>query len=469
MNGDKENTKSICFWVAALVLLAFAGWLRFSQLDARPMHGDEANQAIRFGELLETGHYVYPPSDHHGPTMYYLTLPAAWLTGAKTTVDLREAHLRGTVAFFGLIGVALCLLWRRRLGRSGTLVAMAMAATSPMLVFHSRYYIQETILGVATLAAAAAAWWHWQRPSPWRAATFGALVGFALATKETGVLAMAAGVAAAAVVIWRTRPEAGRWRRVCAGRNVVAGIAAIVLMACLWLSSFMTNPRGPIDFVASYAGYVDRGLGGEAATAGDTHGEAHVHPPTFFVKKLVGNWTGRGAWRGLWRNNAARPMTELPWLVLALAGSGLAWRQRRPVVLFAAALSVLTLIAYSILPYKTPWCAATTVYLALIPAGYAALCGWRKGTVWQVAVGCWVALVAFDNWRQTRLSVGDMAADRRNPWVYAHPVSDVKSLATEVERMAGEAPATVVVVCQDPWQSGRGTRREGYLGGGDGF
>ena len=96
------------FLILGVLVVVLAGWLRFSQLDARPMHGDEANQGIRFGKLLETGRYVYAKSDHHGPTLYYLTLPAAWLTGAKTTADLSEVHLRGTVAAFGLLGVILC-------------------------------------------------------------------------------------------------------------------------------------------------------------------------------------------------------------------------------------------------------------------------------------------------------------------------------------------------------------------------
>ena len=43
----------------------------------RPMHGDEANQAVRTGMLLETGRYDYDPQDHHGPSLYWLTLPVA--------------------------------------------------------------------------------------------------------------------------------------------------------------------------------------------------------------------------------------------------------------------------------------------------------------------------------------------------------------------------------------------------------
>ena len=43
------------------------------------MHADEAVHADKFGTLLEEGHYAYDSSEYHGPTLYYLTLPSAWL------------------------------------------------------------------------------------------------------------------------------------------------------------------------------------------------------------------------------------------------------------------------------------------------------------------------------------------------------------------------------------------------------
>ena len=64
-------------WPLALITLA-AWWLRTHDLARRPMHADEANQAVKTGELLAIGHYAFDPRDHHGPTLYYLALPIAW-------------------------------------------------------------------------------------------------------------------------------------------------------------------------------------------------------------------------------------------------------------------------------------------------------------------------------------------------------------------------------------------------------
>jgi predicted membrane-bound mannosyltransferase len=52
-------------------ILIVAGWLRLHDLGSRPMHADEANQAVKLGALLERGEYRFDPYDHHGPTLYY--------------------------------------------------------------------------------------------------------------------------------------------------------------------------------------------------------------------------------------------------------------------------------------------------------------------------------------------------------------------------------------------------------------
>ena len=57
------------------IALAAGLALRLARLDVRPMHHDEANQAVKFGALLEHGEYRYDAYDHHGPTLYFLTLP----------------------------------------------------------------------------------------------------------------------------------------------------------------------------------------------------------------------------------------------------------------------------------------------------------------------------------------------------------------------------------------------------------
>ena len=64
------------------LILGVALALRWPKLDERPMHNDEAVNAIKFGDLWEHGRYKYDPNEHHGPSLLYATWALGRLTGA---------------------------------------------------------------------------------------------------------------------------------------------------------------------------------------------------------------------------------------------------------------------------------------------------------------------------------------------------------------------------------------------------
>ena len=106
--------------VRGLVLAAVASAVLFRapELRLRPMHHDEANQALKFGALLENGEYRYDKADHHGPSLYYLSLPVAAAAGRKTLASLDETVLRLVPAGFGIGVVLLSLFFAGGMGRS---------------------------------------------------------------------------------------------------------------------------------------------------------------------------------------------------------------------------------------------------------------------------------------------------------------------------------------------------------------
>ncbi len=138
----------------ALVAIALISGLalRLARLDVRPMHHDEANQAVKFGALLERGEYHYDTQDHHGPTLYYLTLPAAWLRGQATLASLDERTLRGVTAVFGAATILLLPLLSGGAGRTAAATSAWLLALSPAMVFYSRMFIQESLFACFTLA-----------------------------------------------------------------------------------------------------------------------------------------------------------------------------------------------------------------------------------------------------------------------------------------------------------------------------
>ena len=64
-------TKGFPLWLLLAALLALG--LRSVQLGSRPLHNDESNNAIKFGQLWEGGGYRYDPTEFHGPTLEYAT------------------------------------------------------------------------------------------------------------------------------------------------------------------------------------------------------------------------------------------------------------------------------------------------------------------------------------------------------------------------------------------------------------
>src|SRR4051812_6905593 len=177
--------------------------LRSPRLDERPMHNDEAVNAIKFGRLFEKAGYRYDPNEHHGPTLYYATLWLAKLTRAPDFAHFTETRLRALTVLFGVGLILLLPLTVDGLGRRGTIWAAIFTAVSPAFVFYSRYYIHEMLLVFFAFLALAAGWRYWQSRRIGWALLAGAGVGLMYATKETFPITLAAaGLALAVNQVW---------------------------------------------------------------------------------------------------------------------------------------------------------------------------------------------------------------------------------------------------------------------------
>ena len=118
------------------MLLAAAGALalRAPKLATRPLHNDEAVNAVKVSELWQHGRYTYDPNEYHGPTLHYATLPFLWLSGARTSADLDDAKLRLAPVAFGVGLIFLLLLFVDGLGRHALVWAAIFIAVSPAMV-----------------------------------------------------------------------------------------------------------------------------------------------------------------------------------------------------------------------------------------------------------------------------------------------------------------------------------------------
>src|SRR6266850_3411593 len=254
-------------WLALGVLLAtgVALGLRCPRLGIRPMHNDEAVNAIKFGQLWENRAYRYDPHEFHGPTLAYSTYIFSRLTAAPDFNRFSESRLRALTILFGIGLILLLPLVSDGLGRNGAIWAAWFTAASSAMVFYSRYYIHEMLLVFFTFLALASGWRYWRTRKIGWALLAGLGLGLMHATKETFIITLAcAAFAVAANQIWNRLLDASGLPVKAERLNflhLAAGMGVLFVVAILLFSSFLANASGPLDAIRAYQHWFSRAGG----------------------------------------------------------------------------------------------------------------------------------------------------------------------------------------------------------------
>lgn len=427
---------------AGLFLLAILAALlfRFAGLGLRPMHHDEANQALKFAALLEQGEYRYDKEDHHGPSLYYLSLPFARVFGANTLASLSEKSLRLVPAFFSIVTILLLLILTPALGRAAVFWSALCLAVSPVVVYFSRFYIQETLLVFFVTGFIAFLWRYIMQPSWGWALGAGIFAGMMYATKETSVIAFGAiAVALALALILRKgeRRKEERAQKKDVNKkeekqknkiesllvHLILALAAAFLTSLLLFTSFFQNSKGFLDSLLTFRIYFIR--------AGE--GGFHIQPWSYYFQILA---FSKGAAKLFW--------SEAFILVLAVAGSVAAFKVRRlkqpdrSFLQFSFFYTVAATAAYSVIPYKTPWNLLPFYIGFVLLAGRGAAlileaCPKKYGrALILLMLSAGFLNLAAQSYRANFI----FPADPRNPYVYAQTTPDFLKLIRRVEDLA---------------------------------
>lgn len=457
-------------WSALALLLAIAGALalRLPRLDTRPLHNDEAVNAVKVNELWQHGRYAYDPHEYHGPTLHYFSLPFFWLSGVRSSDQLTDTQLRLAPVACGVGLILLLILFVDGLGRHAVAWAALFTAVSPAMVFYSRYFIHEMFLVFFTTLTIGAGWRYFQtRHARW-AVTAGVGAGLMWATKETFVLAMAAMAAATAAVIFRHKSNPQPHYDAPPNDGAVVGTVtiskasyfrhlafAVLAALTVWLllfTSLFRNWQGLADSVLTYLPWLNR-AGGNSP---------HIHPWSFYLERLA------------WFHPARSPVwSEGLILALAAAGAGVSWLGKTtPLHRFLTLYTIGLTVIYCVISYKTPWCLLGFYQGMLVLAGIGAAAlvnSFRTGVLKLTSVAILAILAGQLTWQAWRASF-QYPADRRNPYVYAQTVPDILNLVRKAEgiaRVAAEGHDTVVKVVapgSEYWPLPWYLRRFNYIG-----
>jgi uncharacterized protein (TIGR03663 family) len=430
------------------VLAAFAFALRVHDLSARPMHTDEAVQAVILGRLVDDSVYRYDPTEYHGPSLHYAARAVAAAAGQRASVELTATVLRLVSVLCGVGLFGWLALWREELGWPAVWWAALFMAISPIqLVFH-RYFIHEPLLVLAGFGLITCAMRYLRVPRPGWAVGAGACAGLMHATKSTAVYLWAALLIAVLVLggfeYLRARRAGRPWSCPLSPAHAGWAVLAAVAVSVLLYSSFFTHPAGVLDSVATYFHFADRATG-----------QGHEKP-----------WFTHLAWIG-WTRSGGFVWSEALLLALAAAGVALSrpWKPGTPLfpslgTPFLGLVAVVWMTLYSLTPYKTPWLMLGPMQLVALLAGSgaAALCAWPRARWAGTLIGLLLLAGSFQLGRQAHRAAFRFAADERVPYVYSHTSRSAVALAERIHRMTAwlEEPERVVQIAGEeywplPW------------------
>ncbi len=380
-----------------IAIMALAAVLRLFLLDLKAPHFDEGVNGWFADRLRETGTFAYTPDNFHGPWHFYTVFFSQELLGRNLWA------LRLPVVAASVLCVPVFFLFARWFGREAVRWAALAFAVSPACVFYGRYSIHEPWFVLFTMLftwGAIALWLDRDRAGLW-AAVLG-LTGMIL-NKETYLIhAGSLGLAAGVFVLWQkispVRPPVGRAaKRVWTARDAQAAASvAVFLLVFFYSGNFLHWPGllGPFEALGAW-------------TTTGVEGRGHAKETYDLLPFVNYYWLvllARYEWPALaglvWSVRYAWPAPAAPRL-LAITAAGI-------------------LLAYSLVPYKTPWCMASIIWPWFLFFGAAVAAAATAPARWLAA-----ALVAISLASSVRLNFF-RHEDDAEPYVYVQTYREIE-------------------------------------------
>ncbi len=435
-----ENSKYYVSKNGGIVLLSaiflLCVFIRVFRLEEKPMHVDEAVHAVKFGYLLENNYYRYNPVEYHGPTLNYFTLIPVWILGEKTIAEVTETTLRLVPVFAGLVLLSLLLLLKN-MGKDFLLTAIILTGFSSLIVFYNRYYIQESLLVSFSFSGLILGYKFLKDKKPGLLILSSIFFALALASKETFIITVFA-IIVSYFVLWFINRNILNVVSVNL-KTVLVFAGTFIITSLLFFASFFSNPAGAVDALLTFTNYFTK--------AGSN---AEHTQPFYYYFTLVS-----------FANIDGLFYSELIIIIFFIFGLSRVFTRSNSstegidFIKFISVVTLVLIIVYSVIPYKTPWTMMSFWQgMILIAAfGFAELKKFIPKFYWNLTV----AFIAVFLFAQAYFNSVVYSSNPENPFVYSHAENDIKTvepLLTKVTAVQNEylnTPIYVAASNSDYW------------------
>jgi uncharacterized protein (TIGR03663 family) len=392
------------------LIIGLAAVLRFLLLGMKPPHFDEGINGWFVDQMVKNGFYKYDPTNYHGPLHFYVLFLSQTLFGRNLWA------LRLPVVLVSVSCVWFTLKFEPFVGRSVSRLAALAMAVSPGFVFYGRYSIHEVWLLLFTMLLFYGLFGLWKfGGANYLWCTGMGLTGMIL-SKETYMLHIACAVIAAGVCYLSNyfnelddrRPATQTWNYVDLALVIGTGITLIVF----FYSGTFFHWDGVKGLYQAYLPWFKTG----------SEGHGHEKPWYYWLRL-----TARYEW------------PVLGGLILCLFSI----RFKQTPLRYLAIYGIGTLMAYSVVRYKTPWCIISFIWpftfifgaaASLIPLVY-------KRAIYLISAALLTHSLGYCVWLNYFRCTTDT-----EPYVYVQTYNDVFKFTDPILQLAYSDPRAYQLV-----------------------
>jgi uncharacterized protein (TIGR03663 family) len=398
-----------------IAILLVAVFLRVWLIEIKPPHFDEGINGWFADQMTANGYYHYDPTNYHGPLHFYAVFLSQTLFGRHLWALRLPAIIASILCVWAL------LRFREFFGVRTARLAAAAMAVSPAYVFYGRYSIHESwqvLFSILLLWGILGLWQSGARK--YFFTTVLSLAGLVL-TKETYLLHAGCFLVAGLVLwLWQSivpsRPALRVAKQLWSRDDLLLAVGISLLLIVFFYSGNFLDFGSLKGLYETFAAWFHTGV----QAAGHEKTTYQIGPLNYYWVALMARY-------------------EWP----ALAGLAVCLRYIAPSdarLRYTAIMAGGVLVAYSIIPYKTPWCIISMLwpfYLTLAASlGELADALKKKSVAWLVMS----PLLAVSLMFCLRLNFKKFTDDSE-PYVYVQTYEGIYDFTRPLMALASKDPA----------------------------